>query len=190
MKQAFAALLSLFMLCGCVRSLHPFYTDSQLIFDPSLLGTWTDSEKKNTFIVTGEPDQCQYRIAYTGEDGKTADLVGHLARVGDRLIADLTVDELQTDHSDAYKAYFVPVHSFFLVEIKSDSLRLRTMNYNWFKDYVKQHPEAIKAEQIDSDYLITAPPEQAQAFILKHIDTEGAYGDWAEFRRVQPTTAP
>jgi len=42
----------LLILGGCVPSLHPFYVDKDVAFDPSVLGTWSDKESKETWEFT------------------------------------------------------------------------------------------------------------------------------------------
>jgi hypothetical protein len=43
-------LLSLLGACGPVLSIHPLYTDKDVVFDPALLGSWIDPTDK-----TGAP---------------------------------------------------------------------------------------------------------------------------------------
>lgn len=43
-------LLSLLGACGPVLSIHPLYTDKDVVFDPALLGSWIDPTDK-----TGSP---------------------------------------------------------------------------------------------------------------------------------------
>jgi hypothetical protein len=45
------------LLAGCITSLHPFYTEKDLLFDPSLLGTWV--------AVNPEPGRQEEKEAMT-----------------------------------------------------------------------------------------------------------------------------
>ena len=40
------AWLSVVVLMGCIPSLHPLYTEKDLVFDESLLGEWTLDDGK------------------------------------------------------------------------------------------------------------------------------------------------
>jgi hypothetical protein len=177
---------------GCVRSVHPFYTDSQLVFEPALLGVWSDSDAKNTFAVTGDADAKQFNVNYTDKDGKTGRFIVHLAKLERpnqpaQMIADLYPDELKSDDSDVYKGHLLAVHSFMLVHYDAGAMKVRTMSYEWCRDYLKEHPNELKWESISSDqFILTAPTDKLQAFILEHLKTDGAYGDESEFKWIKP----
>lgn len=48
----------LFILSGCgVSSIHPLYTEQDVIFDPALLGDWTDKDSKGTSTFTKSGDK-------------------------------------------------------------------------------------------------------------------------------------
>jgi hypothetical protein len=189
-------LLSLLFMAGCVQSLQPFYTEEQLTFDKNLVGYWTDAEGKNTIDVPdldADPEAKTYRVAYTDEQGKTGHFVARLAQVGKYLLADLTPEELPDSTSGTYRAHFVPIHSFLLIEVSALRLKIRSMDYEWLKKELDAHPAALAHERIGGDrILFTAPSEKVQAFVLKHVDTQGAYGEWTEFKRStpKPTTQP
>ncbi|MBI3044618.1 MAG: hypothetical protein HYY78_17510 [Betaproteobacteria bacterium] len=46
--KRFALKLSL-TLAGCVFSLHPLYTDEDVVFDPALIGAWVQGNAGNTW---------------------------------------------------------------------------------------------------------------------------------------------
>ena len=194
MKRISLLLAWLLLTSGCVRSLHPYYTEAQLVFDPSLNGTWSDAEKKSTFAVTGDAEHKLYEVLYTDvEKNKIGHFKVHLAMVQAQLIADIAPADPQLEDSDEYKAHLVPVHSFMLVSYDAQAIRLRSMSFEWFKKYIHEHPDSIEHELIegsDDNIILTAPPDHLQAFILKNLTTEGAYGETAEFRRISATTRP
>jgi hypothetical protein len=175
------------LLTGCVQSLHPFYTDDQLTFDPALAGVWTTSDSKAILEVTPVPEDKSYKLTYTDEDKKVGRFIVHLAKAQDMLIADVFPTEPKIDASDVYTAHLLPMHSFMLVEQGPGVLRLRTMKPDWLRDYLKDHPGAVRCELIEDAnarfIVLTAPPAEAQAFVLKHVKTEGAYGETTEFKR-------
>jgi hypothetical protein len=189
-------LVPFLFLAGCVQSLHPFYTDEQLIFEPNLIGYWSDADGKNTFDIPApdaDHDTKVYRVAYTDEHGKTGTFIARLARADKYLIADITPDELDDNKGGMYKAQFLPVHTFLLIEVTKDTLKIRAMDYEWLKKELETRPDSVAHEILNGErILLTAPPEKVQAFVLKHVDTPGAYGNWAEYKRAtpKPTTQP
>jgi hypothetical protein len=186
-------LVPILLFAGCVQSLHPFYTEEQLTFEPNLVGYWSDADGKNTLDIpelNADPDSKAYRVSYTDEHGKTGAFIARLARVDKHLIADITPEELDEARGGMYKAQFLPVHSCLLVEVTRDSLKVRSMDYNWLRKELEARPASISHENLDGDrILLTAPPEKVQAFVLKHVDTPGAFGDWSEYKRTTPKPA-
>jgi hypothetical protein len=155
---------------------------------------WSDNDKKNTLAVTGDADHKMYEVLYTDVDkNKTGRFEVHLAKVQDQLIADIAPAEPKLNDSEVYLAHLIPVHSFMLVTYDQQSMHVKTMSDDWFKKFVSDHPDAIKHETLegnDDNIILTAPTDQLQAFILKNVNTEGAFGDATEFRHTSPTTNP
>jgi hypothetical protein len=142
--------------------------------------------------VTGNDKDKDYNMLYTDKDGKSSPFIVHLAKVRNRMIADIYPDDMdnQVKGNDEYRLYLVPVHSFMIVEYSPPDLRFRQMDLDWFNKYVQAHPKEIQCETADPDRrLLTAPTEQVQAFVLRHLDTPGAYSDEQEMNRI-PTTQP
>ena len=196
-------LLPLLLLCsllpvGCVRSMHPIYTEQTLTYDPAFLGTWRDDDGTTVEVAASdgndEPDAVKsYRVAVTGRDNKTARLVGHLAKVGDLLVADLTVgDEEGLPDSDVYRAHLFPLHTFWVVRRDGEKLAVRTIEHDWMKKFVEADPGAIAHYKSRDDVILTAPPEALQKFLLAHAKDPGMLSDEGTYRRVKPgaTTAP
>ena len=60
---------------GCVPSLQPFYTDKDVAFDPTLLGTWSGDGGKDTGSSQSmgkEPTSCSIRIRREGKEGSSS----------------------------------------------------------------------------------------------------------------------
>ena len=189
---------------GCVRSLHPIYTEQTLTYDPAFLGTWTDSKDENRLEIAASSDNDEpgaiksYRVTHTDKDAKPARLVGHLAKVGDMLVADLTIaDENDLPESDFAKAHLFPLHTFWIIRRDSaETLSIRTLDHDWLKKFAEEKPDAIAHYKTNDEVILTAPPEELQKFLLAHAKDEGMLTDAEIFRRVKagattvPTTKP
>lgn len=189
---SFGTILAALFLVGCVRSTQPFVQESQAIYDPSLVGTWTDGES-NTIIIKGDEPARSYTATLKDKEGKAGHFTLHLAKVQEKLLLDIAPLGDDLDQSaDVYKSFLLPVHSFFLVEKTAGGMSIRTMEADWLKKLLTDHPDAIPHARADGDSIIlTASTEQIQDFVLKHIDTDGAYGKPGELKRVDaPATAP
>ncbi len=192
MKRLLTPAILLLMLTGCVQSIRPFYVDSQLIYDPAFVGTWTGPKQDFTLILTGNADDKSYNASYIDKDGKAGHFTVHLAKVQDHLIADAVPTELKTDENDAYKAHLLPLHSFIIVSIKADQIQLQLMNPDWLKKHLHDHPDAIATQTVNDKILLTATTEQAQAFVLKNLQTPGAYAEETVLTKLpaQPASHP
>ena len=186
---------------GCVRSLHPIYTDDTLTYDPAFLGNWVsgDSETRLEIAASVTNDEADavksYRVTHTDKDGKTARLLGHLAKVGDLLVADLTVgEEDMLPDSDFYKAHLAPLHTFWVVRLDGvDAMTVRAIEHDWMNKFLDANPAGVAHYRSRDDILLVAPPEQLQKFLLAHANDEGMLSDVQTFRRVKPdpsTSAP
>lgn len=187
-------LLTLLILVGgCIRSLNPVLKDEQVVADNNVVGSWISTDKDRMsleIIVCGDK---QYHVTLREKDGKTGWFVMRLGQVGDLRIAEFA----PTDHdevADIYRAQLLPLHSFFWVQQTSPTLQARTMNPDWLKDYLQEHPTELAVAGEKSDQrIITATTDELQKFILAHYKDEKAFGETIEFVRpaaTQPATQP
>jgi hypothetical protein len=183
-KSAIAACLGLLLgLAGCVPSLHPLYTEEDLIFDPALLGSWAGRDGKGSweFSKAGEKE---YKLVDLDEQGKKGEFSVHLLKVGDQRFLDLFPLDPELKQNDFYRIHLMPVHTFLRVRQERDSLRVSILNYDWLQKLLKENPGAIKHEVVDDSVLLTAKPKELQAFLLKHEKTAEAWDEGAPMPRV------
>ena len=74
---------------SCAPSLHPLYTDKDLIFEPALLGEWVeakpDSKSTLTFSKTGDKE---YKLRSGDPGDKQSIFIARLVKLGDKLFLD------------------------------------------------------------------------------------------------------
>src|SRR5262249_33093251 len=116
------------LLVGCVvTSVYPYYTAKDLVFEPSLVGSWTgvkDDDAKNetwTFEKKGDTEYL-FTVAKSSE---TNSLSAHLFKLKDQLFMDALPLE---GHDD-----FIPPHYLLLVSQIKPTLKLSAMNYGWLE---------------------------------------------------------
>lgn len=172
-KKMLVVVSAVCFIVGCIPSLHPLYTEDDLIFEKSLLGTWVDENPENTWTFSQSGEK-EYKLIYT-EDGKPGEFTVHLLKLKDKMFIDLypSESELKKDNG-FYKAHLLPVHSFMLVKQIEPTLQMAILNPDKLKEIIKKDPKAVKHEKLgkddDSD-IFTAPPKELQDFIMKNIDT-------------------
>jgi len=176
-----------------VFSLYPLYTDEDLIFEASLLGSWSVNsdlidgleEARYVFEQKAEKDAYTMRIMSfeyneLGElkDTMTATFDVHLVKVGDTYYLDLYPDS----ETVAYQN-FLPVHSFIRIDFKREGvLSMWEFKANRLRELFQQNKIRLRHEITPEDnyVLITAKTEELQKFIAKYGQDQGAFDEEVE----------
>ena len=170
------------LLTGCVPSLHPLYTDTDLIFEPQLIGVWAADENGEPWRFKKATDK-GYKLLLTSH-GKTGEFYVHLLKLGTFYFLDLyPVEPDMEDKNDFYKNHLVGIHSFMRVSIEPAALKLSMLDYYWLNDLLKTDPDLLKHEFMDDTILLTASTKELQAFVLKHAENERAFSKPYEMHR-------
>jgi hypothetical protein len=173
-----AAIAPLALLAACVPTLQPIYTEKDLIFDPALVGVWRGEHDDDTWEFTKAGEK-GYLLTMTGDSEGPVTFSAHLVKIQDATFLDLFPGG-DLNCKGASELTWLKVHSFFLVREIGASLNLGYMDMDWLESYLTQHPEEIRHEKVDDRILLTASTEELQAFLHKHVATEGAFPKNAE----------
>lgn len=168
------------LLGGCipVMSLHPLYTEEDVVFEANLIGTWVDDpDKPNTtweFIRTGTEEKT-YKLVYSDNDGKKGSFVVHMVKLENRLFLDVFPDQFPSEQQDwekmklAYNYFFFePAHTFIKIDYIEPKLKMRRMVEDDMKELLKEDPNVIKHELVEDKIILTASTKELQAFVLKY----------------------
>jgi len=166
----------LLALTGCIPvALHPFYSEKDLVFDPSLVGVWGEKESDtNHWAFTKAQDQ-SYDLVITS-DGKSARFDAHLLKLGTNLFLDIFPNETSFKESslnDVYAIHLVPVHSLARVTEIGRTLNLAFMDPDWLKKTLQQDPGLIRHEKTSAPHdqlVLTASTRELQGFVLKYLN--------------------
>ena len=171
MKKKIAGwtLVALTLLAGCVPSLNPVYTDQQLIFEPDVLGVWTQANGQDRWEFSQGAGK-SYRLVYTDDSGRQGRFVAHLAEIEGVRLLDLFPEEADDEVSGFYKFHLAPLHTIYLVKRTDTNLELAAVDYKWFDRYLTDNPGAIQFATFNGRKMITAPTEDVQAFVLQNKD--------------------
>ena len=188
---AVPALIVALAASGCVPSVHPIYTEKDIVFDEGLIGVWAEPGSDETWAFTRlEGSENAYRLLYTDEDAKAGAFVTHLVKVRNHYFLDLFPEEPELASNDFYKQHLFPMHTFMHVVQLAPKLQLRVVEPEWLEEYLRKHPRALEHEIAGDSLLLTASTRDLQAFHIKHLKTEGAYGDPSEpMDRIDPPGA-
>ena len=184
-------LLALAIAAGCIPSLHPLYTDKDLVFEPALLGTW-DGDGSGSSWQFAQAGENAYTLVFTDDSGRTGGFDAHLASINGRLFLDFFPQEPEIDANEFYMLHIMPVHTFALVELSEEELKLSVIDPNWLDELLAEEPGAVKHEIVMDFPVFTASTEELQAFVTRCADTEGAFSDPMNLKRIAeaPTANP
>jgi hypothetical protein len=171
-------------LVSCAPSLHPLYTDRDLVFELDLVGEWSEEGSKETWTFTKSGEK-EYGLVYIDEKGKRGEFIVHLVKAEERLFLDFfpVVSDFKKDVNDFYTGHVLRVHTFMRVEQIQPTLRMAPLDHDWVKKYLQDHPDDIRHEKVNDGILLTAQPKELQAFLLKHEKTEAAFGELSDLIR-------
>jgi hypothetical protein len=174
----------LIFLAGCVPSLHPLYTDDDLVFDPDLVGEWSEKGSTETWTFTKSGEK-EYGLVYVDEKGKRGEFIVHLVKAEEQLFLDLFPEDpdFKEEVNDFYTGHVLGVHTFMRIEQIRPTLRMAPLNPDWIKKYLQDHPDGIRHEKVDDWILLTAQPKELQAFLIKHEKTEDAFDETGDLIR-------
>jgi hypothetical protein len=179
------------ILGSCVPSLHPLFTENDLIFDANLIGTWASTEPNETFEFKQTKTK-DYECIYIDKDGKSGKFIAGLGKLGNTMYLDIYPSEPNMIENDFYKSHLLSTHSFMKIELSKDALKLCSMSPDSTDSLLKSKPNAVKHEKLEGDngsIVLTAPTKELQKFILKYGADKKAElfkdKDASEFHRIK-----
>ena len=178
-------------LSGCLSTLHPLFTEKDLVFDPRLLGRWKEGDDTIMFEqgTAASFNQLPEKLrslaskAYvmTGqEDGNEVKYYAFLTRLGKELYLDYYPYEnaRQKNYDGFYKQHLTKMHIFYRLRFNNDgSFGVRMFDGDFLKKLIDNKQIRIKHEiRFDGSYVITASTEELQQYVMKYADVAGALG--------------
>lgn len=171
-KTTLVALSIALLLAGCVQSLHPLFTDQNLVFEPALVGTWAEEDSKNIWIFLKSGEKA-YELVYT-EKGTPAKFSARLGRLGKSLFLDL-IPQMPDIRNDLQQAHLLPTHTFSKVWMEGDTLRLAMLDHDWLKRMIDSRKLKIGHERLGNQVVLTAPTKKLQEFVAKYSEDGKAF---------------
>ncbi len=167
--------LTLFLM-GCpARSLFPLFTEPELVFNPDLLGTWVNSDKEEyTFQKSSEQG---YTVLYLGNDGGTEVFTVQLGQLGKAWFLDSYPASKTNDY------HLLPTHVISQMQLSGDTLRLASLESDFFQDQVQRRELNIPHAFLEKDLVLTGATMDLQQLILSLADNHAAFPDTTTFLR-------
>jgi hypothetical protein len=178
-----SAVLAACLVAGCIPTLHPVYTGEDIVFDELLVGSWQADDGSTRWQFTRGSGKA-YRLVLTDRSGKTGEFESHLTRFEGLTYLDLCPTDKGISGNDVYKAYLLPLHTFFRVDrLDKGELQMSSVDGRWLEQKLVENPEVLSHERIKGGFLVTATSEDLQAFLKQHQDTAGAFSKVSVLKR-------
>lgn len=177
---------------GCLSTLHPLFTEKDLAYDARLLGTWQDAKDQDTVVFErgtaasfAQLPETLRRLAQqayvvTIKDGEEAvKYYAFLTKLGKEFYLDYypCEDAQQLQYDNFYKQHLIKLHSFYRIRFKGDrSFETSQFSDSFLQQLIENKKIRIRHEiAFDGNYVITAPTEELQQYVLKYSDVPEAY---------------
>jgi hypothetical protein len=169
---ALAVALTL-LFSACIPSVHPFYTEKDVVFNAGLLGEWLaneDADEPETWTFASGADK-GYELIVREKNGKQGKFAARLFKLGNAQFLDLipTECELAPDQADLVGAALFPGHLLMRVPQIGSELQLAYCDYDWLEKFLTANPKALAHRKQDDATLLTARTRELQRFVRKHM---------------------
>ncbi|OMP78705.1 hypothetical protein [[Flexibacter] sp. ATCC 35208] len=189
---------------GCIASLHPLYTDKDLVFDKRLLGTWHTSDRNESWTLENlmekelapykDPKERKeketfksvfinknsYALTYI-QNGEKAEFLFNLVKLGTHYFVDLYPGELH-EKNELLKNHYLPVHSYAKIQIDNNGFELNYLNTDLIYKLLNENKIRIKHESLEFENVITASTDELQKFVVKFADNKEFFNDPIKFK--------
>lgn len=186
-RKVSTAVVLIFILAGCVPSLHELYTEDTVIFDEKLIGCWGEGDEMWCFTRHGKDDA--YDLIITEDEDKRSFLYAVLTDVKGQMFLDLYPQEkVEMCTGDWYKFHLLPVHTFIKVDATDPNLVIAAMNPDNLKELLAEKPDLVKHETVDDGprVVLTASPRELQAFLSNNQVVETIFPESETMPRRKP----
>ena len=183
------------MLSGCLSTLHPLFTEKDLVFEARLLGSWNNGPDDDGAAVFEQGSAESFRdlpaslkaiankayvVTMKDKDGEVK-YYAFLARIGKELYLDYypADNARQKQYDDFFRQHLVKLHSLYHIQfLQNESFRIRQFDEGFLKDLINNKKIRISHEvMFDGSYLITASTEELQQYVMKYGDAPEAYSN-------------
>ena len=192
LRALLACLAVPLLFAGCVASVHPLYTDQDIVFDVALVGIWHDAASATTYSLTNSGKG--YALVVADASNQT-EYVAYLVKLDDVQILDIFPKV--PDQDKVSWPNFLTLHSFVRVN-KTQSpneLQVQFLGDSAIRDLLAKAPQIIEhVERTDNDalpaarekLLLTAPTRDLQSFFRKYVIVD--HGAWRAPRTMKRQT--
>jgi hypothetical protein len=167
--------------CGPIFSLHRFFSEDDVVFEPALLGLWVDDDGNWWTVRADGSDGYEFinTPAFWDTEGFPS-MNATLFRLGETLFIDFAPGEegnCETCEMVDMPALFpaIPVHMVAVVDLGDDTLALGTLDEDWVREQIEKGRMEIKHERTDDGIFLTASTGSLRELLLRAAAEEGGF---------------
>lgn len=190
MKKIIVPLFLLSLLfTQCVPSIHPYYTDKEVVEDDRILGKYfVDSDREDKYWQFSKPKGQNKSKAYMLEmvqsDGRKFQFTTQLFKLNGHYYLDFLAEppadiDIKSNENEFpenfYSMHWWPVHTLARVKIQEDNLSINFFDLEWMEKLIKESKIRIKHEKVSNIFLLTASTANLQKFIIKYGQEKEAF---------------
>ena len=168
---------------ACIPSLHPLYTEKDLVLDNRIVGTWVSEESSEDESIwkiekykresPGNIGGKRYNLEQI-QYGDTINFEVYLLKLGDYFYIDFYPDEYQYDNF-MREMHMFPVHTFARVNINKNSIVIEHFSILWIEGLIQENKIKISHEESGKNIILTASTQELQKFVVKYAEDENVY---------------
>ena len=177
--------VALVLISCVVTSVYPFYTAKDVVFEPALLGVWTNTAAADQRWKFEKQGGSAYRL--TCVDGKERTI---MQAQPFKLQGQLFLDLSRTNAADEPFPPGIPSHVLLRVLQTAPSLRMAAPKYDWLKELLEKDSKVLRHHFIktgdgveDRYFVLTADTEELRQFVMQRLQTDAAWKDQFELKR-------
>ncbi|MHC4458535.1 MAG: hypothetical protein ACYS0I_15905 [Planctomycetota bacterium] len=178
-KLFFYLLAGLLVSCVPVMSLHPLYTEKDVIFEEKLLGTWVqDTDESIWEFSRVDANENTYKLTFSDNEDKKGAFVAHLVKLENRIFLDLYPEDLPSGQANEPNTverpynvfFFMPVHTFLKVSSIEPQLKMQLTDDEELEKLLQEDPNAVEYTSVEDILVLTASTKELQEFVIKYAD--------------------
>jgi len=169
---------------GClVLSLHPLYTDKDVVFRQELVGTWRESPEAKEYLIFEPADSNSYLLKWMKEGKLSSTFSAHLVQVGEYYFLDIYPEDMEEEMDEFFASHLIPAHTLWLAELAGDTLRTASLRFDWFDSTSQSGQLDLKHERLKDYVVLTGEARDMQKLLSMYVGE--AFDDFDEAYRVK-----
>ena len=167
------------LIMGCpARSLFPLFIENDLVFNPTLVGTWVDEKNKDTFTFQKSAEK-SYNVVGRDQKGDTVIYKVQLGKLGRFWFLDSYPGWKIGDH------HIIATHIISKMWLEGDTLRIASLESDWLKKMIDSGKLKVSHALVEGDVILTASTKELQQLVLRFAEDNDAFPKPGKFIRMK-----